>query len=871
MSIWSRLTKSFRTDSISASSGGFSRGVPIRDLGPISRYLTEVQNQTYTPSDQQTIEGVDPKNWPSALQPIRPMGVKGSQPLVWPVNYGLNLQFTPRGDSRWSAGDLRKIAQYPLASICIENIINYTKRTPWAIQPKSIPGETERQKAKRGLGDENLVGLSRFFEYPDGENDWSKWVQPILNDELTLDAPSILVNRSRTGRVTGLEWTDGASITRLITDRGRTPTSPSPAYYQVWNGMPRVYLTQDQLVYRPANICPRPDSIASYYYGKSVTETVAQELVIGAKRLDSVLAYYERGSVPGLVHFVPAGVDETTVIESMKALNSRLAGNLERRRQWQMIQGFKRAEEGAEQILQLADPMLSDAFDEQHLRRVCMAYGVSPQRMVRALNRAASESMQEASEEEGSGVWLDWLGDLINYIIQRVMGFSEYEFVLQPRKELDPQRSAVTHQVQVANAQRTINEVREEEGKDPYPFEIANKPGFMVGAQFIPLDQMEQNLANQAAAQQMQLMMGDPAAGGLITEDGEGEGDGEVEGEGLEGEGEEGPEGSGPGAGPAAGPGIPPGAAGEDRSQDKASRDQDKDKGSGKGKGGKGVDQKSKNAKAGRGKTAPGGIGKSDAGVPSNGGYSNGGHTNGVHKGSAHPGPGIPGLAEACRIVVGAWPRVAWEVLSKYDPGQPRDQEGRWTERGGTGRGENGSSRDQGYETQGNSPNSPYSPNTLHGSYGSRKSYRLTRSERASLTHKPSTRAKQIVAISSEQRLAKELGLDRSPDNRPFDLMGQGVGIEVKTILDNSNNKITMHPESLARKRSEAERLGITPWTVVIDRRGPDPVYYYREGVGSFYLRTMEKAGSSGELRDRVIRGGVTSGKIQDRRKEGSH
>jgi hypothetical protein len=79
--------------------------------------------------------------------------------------------------------------------------------------------------------------------------------------------------------------------------------------------------------------------------------------------------------------------------------------------------------------------------------------------------------------------------------------------------------------------------------------------------------------------------------------------------------------------------------------------------------------------------------------------------------------------------------------------------------------------------------------------------------------------------------------------------------IEVKTILPGAkNDKITMHKSSLGRKDKmlrQKENRDARSHTVAVDTRGDHPVYYHREGLGSFRLAHMTKSSLS-SLKSRV-------------------
>jgi hypothetical protein len=118
-----------------------------------------------------------------------------------------------------------------------------------------------------------------------------------------------------------------------------------------------------------------------------------------------------------------------------------------------------------------------------------------------------------------------------------------------------------------------------------------------------------------------------------------------------------------------------------------------------------------------------------------------------------------------------------------------------------------------------------------------------TRSERSKRVFKPSTAEKQREADRSEEQLSKGLSIARTGDNRPFDLVQGKVAVEVKTLLSNNANKLTMHKESLARKVAFAEKNRLRAYTVAVDKRegATKPTYYVRKGVGSFRVDKMTK------------------------------
>jgi hypothetical protein len=143
---------------------------------------------------------------------------------------------------------------------------------------------------------------------------------------------------------------------------------------------------------------------------------------------------------------------------------------------------------------------------------------------------------------------------------------------------------------------------------------------------------------------------------------------------------------------------------------------------------------------------------------------------------------------------------------------------------------------------------------TTGGASGRAGASGRTSSERAATakaTYKTSSKAKQDLATAAEQRVAKMLGSEPTPDNLPVDVVvksgGKTYGVEVKSFSDNGNNKITMHPESLARKVAWGRSNHASIHTVVVDTKTRS--VFYRAGVGSFRLHTLTRVENAAHLR----------------------
>lgn len=464
--------------------------IRIKELGPIVRAINSLRNSLYQ-APQTTIEGIDNNQWPNPLQPITPMGPVGAEPLQWQMDWGRNLIYTQRDDAEYSAAALRRLATYPIARICIGNTKDVLAKMPWRIQLKPVPGENRQIRGEKAKKDPNIIKLNHFFERPNPREDWDEFIRPVLDDMLVIDAGSVFLGRSKKDfSISELRWIEGSSITRMVDIHGWTPLPPSVAYQQTYQGYPRIDLTTQQLVYRPRNIVPR-NFQSSFLYGMSPTEDVAKEIEIGFARLQFVYDFYSSGTIPGAVLFAPVGTPPTKIKEAQDFIDSDLAGNLAKRRRLQIFQGFQ-ADGKNEQVWQPKEALLADAFDELHIRKICFAFGTSPMRLMRMMNRGSSQTIQEASEEEGTLPFLDWLKHLMNSILQLQMGYTDYEFAFDPFVETDVKKLAEADEIDIKCGLYSRNEKREARGDDPREEAEADELTVVTSTGVIPLTMSKQ-------------------------------------------------------------------------------------------------------------------------------------------------------------------------------------------------------------------------------------------------------------------------------------------------------------------------------------------------------------------------------------------
>lgn len=221
--------------------------------------------------------------------------------------------------------------------------------------------------------------------------------------------------------------------------------------------------------------------------GNSPVQQGMRWIQIGSARLDFKMNAYSDGNIPDAIQVVPMGVPVGNITEAQNWMVSDLAGNLKKRRQMRLIQGF--TEDGKDQILFPKESLLSDPYDEFEINEFCFLFGVSRQRLSKMLQRSAAQSDQEAADKEGLEPFLDWMRNSVwNRIIQKYLGFTDYEAKFSEDQQLDALKQAQVEDVRLKNATMTINEAREARGEDPRPEAEANEPMIYTASGLVPIN-----------------------------------------------------------------------------------------------------------------------------------------------------------------------------------------------------------------------------------------------------------------------------------------------------------------------------------------------------------------------------------------------
>lgn len=356
------------------------------------------------------------------LPPLAPEDVRGRQLDYVP---GANIIVRPRSEATDAGIDfatLRALADPTSGGLDLLRLAIETRKDQMEAQRWTIKG---RDGSDGGTRAADLVQRLRF---PDGVHTHAQWQRMLIDDLLTIDAPTVYLAPGPDGMKVP-QVMDGALLKKLITEDGRTPLPPEPAYSQVLKGLPAVLYSLDEVVQLPRNL--RSHRI----YGMSPVEQVVMTVSIALRRQMSQLEYYTAGSVPDVLLGVPESWTSTQIKEFQSWWDAILSGNTEERRRARFIPG------GIAPTA-LRPDTLKDTFDDWLARIICFAFSLSPQALVKEMNRATADTAKEAAQEEGLEPLKLWWKDLMDVVLFKAFAAPDLELAWQDEEIADPQVKA---------------------------------------------------------------------------------------------------------------------------------------------------------------------------------------------------------------------------------------------------------------------------------------------------------------------------------------------------------------------------------------------------------------------------------------------
>lgn len=400
---------------------------------------------------------------------------------------GYNItRTTSRGQGLSSFQQLRSLARMQnLLRMAIETRKDQMAKLPWSFRPKRRKGEKLADAAKR-MDDPRILELENFFQrpgnavyYPEDKGKpqivsmkWDGWSRALIEDVLVIDAPAVAIRRNLAGTPFSLDVVDGATVKPLIDSYGSIVASQQYVY-----GMPDRVLGPSEMVYMPRN--PSSDRI----YGFSPVEQILLTVNIALRRSTMQLAFYTTGNIPEGFMRMPDSWTPDQIEKFQRNYDAYLSGNDEARSKMIAIPG------GGDPVFSKRDSLKTEE-DEWWARLIFYAFSLSPQALMKQMNRATAQTADETAKEEGLQPLMIYVESYVNELLRQGWGpeyADEIEFAFEFAQDIDPVDQATVDKEYISCGVLSINEVRERKGMDP--IEGGETHGFLTAMGFTPLEQ----------------------------------------------------------------------------------------------------------------------------------------------------------------------------------------------------------------------------------------------------------------------------------------------------------------------------------------------------------------------------------------------
>lgn len=397
----------------------------------------------------------DPAKVGDASVPYNPgrpnLGVITPPPQARRLDYMFshNINWTPKLGEGVSFSQLRALSRAcDLLRLAIERRKDQVIAFEWGIAPVDRKDDSPATL-------ELCRHVMEFFEEPSSEYYWEEWVRVLLEDLIVLDAMCVVPRYTAGGDLYSLDPIDGATIKKLLDDRGFTPEPPEYAYQQVIKGLPMTPFTRDELLYWSRN--PSSDRV----YGYSPVEQIIVTINTSLQRAVSTLSYFTEGNMPDALVPVPETWNLDTVRQFQEYWDELLSGQIAQRRRMKFVPL------DPSKLRELKPPDLKNEFDEWIARVVCFAMNIPVTSLVRDNNRATGKTVDDEAKDMGLRPLLKFVSRRMNVLIQRLCGLSTVEFRWKKDEDVDPQVQANINATYIDKKVLTPDEVRESIGRSP--------------------------------------------------------------------------------------------------------------------------------------------------------------------------------------------------------------------------------------------------------------------------------------------------------------------------------------------------------------------------------------------------------------------
>jgi HK97 family phage portal protein len=334
--------------------------------------------------------------------------------------------------------------------------------------------------------------VKAFFKQLGGRgNGYRRFIDKFIEDLMVLDAVALERQRNRGGGLNTLIPVDGATIRIMVDESGALPEPPMPAYAQVIRGQVVAELTDDEMIYTYMN--PRNDSP----YGLSPIESLMVIISSSLKAGMYNLAVLTDGNMPEGFWTMPESWQPGQIKEFQEYWDALMAGDET------MMRRLKFMPQGTFTASNKAEDMAWNEFNDWLMKVTCSLFEVDPKEIGFSPKsglggKGFSEQAAATTDRKGLAPLANLIEEIFTDVIQTELGYGDLKFQFTGLVEKDEKTVAETNEVLIRSGQRTVNELRTDDGLKP--IDGLDKPFFAGQVTFLDEESQQSKADNAAAA-----------------------------------------------------------------------------------------------------------------------------------------------------------------------------------------------------------------------------------------------------------------------------------------------------------------------------------------------------------------------------------
>jgi hypothetical protein len=297
-------------------------------------------------------------------------------------------------------------------------------------------------------------------------------IDTLVDDLLVLDAMVLYKRPNMGGGLYALEPVDAATIVLELDDNGGTPMPPDAAYRQIIHGKEVATFTADEMYYEMMN------SRTYTPYGLAPLESLVLGVSAALKSDIYNVHLLTEGNIPEGFFGVPEAWTPDQIKEFQALWDAALSGDTRAMSKLKFVPSGK----GATGYTPAVKPedMRYKELQEWLMKKTCMLFEIQPNELgfTESVNKSTGEVQQDIGFNSGLLPLAHFFEEIFTDVIQNDMGFENLAFKYTGLDQTDERAEAEKNEILIRSGQTTIDEVRQDQGKQPLgvdkPFVLGN-------------------------------------------------------------------------------------------------------------------------------------------------------------------------------------------------------------------------------------------------------------------------------------------------------------------------------------------------------------------------------------------------------------